>query len=140
VSGGGWSPDGARLLTTSWDGTARVWDAATGDLLLTLTGHTRAVSGGGWSPDGARLLTTSWDGTARVWDAATGEQIGFEAEHLPNGEVAVWSAPDHHLLGASPGAWRWLGWLVSVDGALTRLPAETFRALPPLSAPGSSRR
>ncbi len=30
VSGGGWSPDGTRLLTTSHDNTARIWDAATG--------------------------------------------------------------------------------------------------------------
>jgi hypothetical protein len=54
-------------------------------------------------------------------------------EQLPEGEVAVWSVPEHELLGASPGAWRWLGWLVPVDGAMQRLPAETYGDLPPLS-------
>src|SRR5262249_47036193 len=30
------SPDGSRLLTASWDGTAKVWDAATGQEVLPL--------------------------------------------------------------------------------------------------------
>ena len=35
-----WSPDGTRLATGSWDGTAKVWDAASGRERLTLRGHT----------------------------------------------------------------------------------------------------
>ena len=132
VVGGVFSPDAARILTTSRDGTARVWDAATGETLYVLTGHTDRVVGGVFSPDAARILTTSWDGTARVWDAATGEQIGWQLEQLPERQLVVWSVPDHRVLGASPDAWRWLGWLAPVDGVLTRLPAETFGALPPL--------
>jgi hypothetical protein len=135
VSGGGWSPDGARLLTTGYDRTARVWDAATGRVLLTLTGHTDWVSGGGWSPDGARLLTTGGDGTARIWDATTGGPVGWQLEQLPHGELAVWSAPRRDLVGASDGAWRWLGWLVPRGGRLVRLPAETWGPLPPLDRP-----
>ena len=34
-----WSPDGKRLATASGDQTAKVWDAATGEELLTLRGH-----------------------------------------------------------------------------------------------------
>jgi hypothetical protein len=40
------------------------------------------------------------------------------------------------LVGASPGAWRWLGYTVVRDGMMTRLPAETFGPLPPL--PGAT--
>ncbi|HSV65431.1 MAG TPA: hypothetical protein VLJ59_05920, partial [Mycobacteriales bacterium] len=132
VLGCGYSLDGARLLTAGEDGTARVWDAGTGELLLSLTGHTREVWGCGYSPDGARILTASHDGTARVWDAGTGDQIGWQLEQLPDGELALWSIPARTLLGASPGAWRWLGWQVPIDGVLTRLPAESFGDLPPL--------
>jgi WD40 repeat protein len=132
VSGGGFSPDGTHVVTTSDDWTARIWDTATGELLLTLTGHTDGVSGGGFSPDGGQILTTSHDGTARIWDAATGNQIGWQLEQLPDGQVAVWSVPEHRLLGASPEAWRWLGWLVRTDGVVNRLPAETYGDLPPL--------
>jgi WD40 repeat protein len=33
------SPDGRRVATTSFDGTARVWDVASGATLTTLSGH-----------------------------------------------------------------------------------------------------
>jgi WD40 repeat protein len=63
-----WSPDGSRLLTGSWDQTAKVWDAKTGAEVLTLRGHTGWVFAASWSPDGSRLLTGS-DNTAKVWDS-----------------------------------------------------------------------
>lgn len=100
--------------------------------------HTREVTGGGWSPDGTRLLTTSADRTARVWDAATGRLVGWQLEQLPKGELTVWSSPGHELLGASEGAWRWLGWLMPQDGRLVRLPAETWGPLPPLDRPAAA--
>jgi WD40 repeat protein len=137
VWGGGFSPDGTRIVTTSSDGTARVWDAATGQVQLTLTGHTGWVRGGGFSPDGTRIVTAGDDGTARVWDAATGQQTGWELQHLPDGELSVWSVPDRRLLGATPGAWRWLGYVATVDGVRVVLPAETPGPLPALTSPGS---
>ena len=51
--------------------TARVWDAATGEELFTLTGHTDWVVGVAFNHDGTRIATASWDETAKVWDAAT---------------------------------------------------------------------
>jgi len=33
------TPDGTRLASASWDGTAKLWDAATGKELRTLRGH-----------------------------------------------------------------------------------------------------
>ena len=44
------SPDGARLSTASEDKTARVWNAATGELLHTLAGHDDAVFAAPFSP------------------------------------------------------------------------------------------
>ena len=70
-----WSPDGARLATGSWDGTAKVWDAAGGRELLTLKGHTGWVWSVAWSPDGRRLATRSLDGTARLWEVADAEAV-----------------------------------------------------------------
>ncbi|MBE9032990.1 TIR domain-containing protein, partial [filamentous cyanobacterium LEGE 11480] len=65
---GTFSPDGQRILTTSWDKTARLWDAS-GRLITKLEGHGDIVLHGTFSPDGQRILTTSWDKTARLWDA-----------------------------------------------------------------------
>jgi WD40 repeat protein len=62
-----WSPDGRYLATASADDTARVWDAATGATVRTLTGHTSEVVSVAWSPDGRHLATASDDDTARIW-------------------------------------------------------------------------
>jgi serine/threonine protein kinase len=79
VPSGAWSvaysPDGARLATGSHDGTVKIWDARTGQELLTLKGHTAEVSSVAYSPDGARLASASGDGTAKVWDARTGREL-----------------------------------------------------------------
>lgn len=67
-----YSPDGTRLATASVDGTARIWDAATGATLAVLEGHRKPIACLAFSPDGRSLATGSEDGTARVWNTATG--------------------------------------------------------------------
>jgi hypothetical protein len=99
--------------------------------LRPLTGHTGRVWSVAWSPDGTQLLTGGTDG-ARVWDATTGQPVGFTMFSLPDGELAVFDAVSGELVGASPGAWRWLGWTIIQNGRLDQLPAETFGPLPPL--------
>jgi WD40 repeat protein len=66
------SPDSKRLATASADGTARVWDAATGQLLFTLTGHTKEVNSVSFSRDGQTIATTGDDGTVRLWSGTDG--------------------------------------------------------------------
>jgi WD40 repeat protein/class 3 adenylate cyclase len=70
-----YSPDGKHIATASQDKMGRIWDAKTGQLLITLKGHTESVNGIAYSPDGKRLATTSDDHTAKVWDAATGKEL-----------------------------------------------------------------
>ena len=70
-----YSPDGARIASASWDGTARVWDARTGLETKTFRGHGAAVTAVAWTPDGRKVASASWDGTARIWDPATGAEL-----------------------------------------------------------------
>ena len=61
------------LATGSADGTAKVWEVASGRVLLTLNnGRTNPVWSVSWSPDGKRLATAGNDGTVKVWEVSTG--------------------------------------------------------------------
>jgi WD40 repeat protein len=69
------SPVGSRIASASLDGTAVVWDTASGQPVLTIKGHAGSVSGVAFSPDGKRLATASSDRTVKVWDAGTGTEL-----------------------------------------------------------------
>jgi WD40 repeat protein len=51
----------SRVVTASWDKTARVWDAATGAAIATLSGHSGWVNSAAFSPNGTKIVTASWD-------------------------------------------------------------------------------
>jgi len=61
------SPDGQQVLTASRDGTARVWDAASGYPVAILD-HKAPVRGAKFSPDGRRILAWGRDDKARLWE------------------------------------------------------------------------
>ncbi|WP_232835554.1 TIR domain-containing protein [Actinocorallia populi] len=68
-------PDGAQVTTVSNDGTARLWDTATGVCRHTLRGHGRRITSVQFSPDGTMLATAGNDGVVRIWDPATGVRV-----------------------------------------------------------------
>mmetsp|Transcript_93892 Transcript_93892/g.298029 ORF Transcript_93892/g.298029 Transcript_93892/m.298029 type:complete len:382 (-) Transcript_93892:37-1182(-) len=75
-------PPGARIITASDDSTAKVWDADSRELLVTLQGHSADLWMAVFSPDGELALTASDDRSARLWDTETGEVLrAFEGGH-----------------------------------------------------------
>jgi WD40 repeat protein len=69
-----YSRDGTRILTVGrQDHTARIWNAATGALELTLGGRKDNLLQGSFSPDGLLVAAAGVDHVATIWDARTGE-------------------------------------------------------------------
>jgi WD40 repeat protein/tRNA A-37 threonylcarbamoyl transferase component Bud32 len=99
------SPDGQRVASVSYDLTVRVWDAATGQEQLRLTGHsTTILNGVAFSPDGKRIAsaggTVGPDGEVIVWDAATRQKK--RTIKVPEGGVdRVTFRPDSRHLAAA---------------------------------------
>src|SRR5262249_6235823 len=69
------SPDGKQAVTASHDGTAKIWDTATGKPLFVLAGHEKLLAMVRFSPDGTLVLTASFDGTAKLWSSSTGQLL-----------------------------------------------------------------
>jgi len=69
------SPDGTRVASASADKFVRVFDIASGDLLVQCEGHTNHVLGISWRSNGRVLASSSADATIRIWNADTGERI-----------------------------------------------------------------
>jgi eukaryotic-like serine/threonine-protein kinase len=94
------SPDGTRVVTAS-DNTAKIWDARSGRLVVTLEGHTSSVLTASYSADGSRIVTSSNDRTARVWSARTGELLATLTGHTHDVVSAAFSPDGSHVLTAS---------------------------------------
>jgi WD40 repeat protein len=66
--------DEIRVLTWSLDNTAKVWDANSSRLLLTLM-HESFVYDAMWDKDESHILTWTENGKVRVWDAGTSKLL-----------------------------------------------------------------
>ena len=107
---------GARIVTASADGTARIWDAHTGKQLAVLSSAAAPagaaaeavveVTSACFSPAGDAIATTHSDGTVRIWDAAAGtvrrvlqghSYAALSAAFSPDGRQLVTSGVDRSV-------------------------------------------
>jgi WD40 repeat protein len=95
------SPNGKRLVSSSHDGTAKVWDAATAANIFTLK-HKECVNCSAFTPDGKRLLTLASNGVLTVWDAATGQEMA-RFPSPPGGTSCLNFQDDGRRLAVSSG-------------------------------------
>jgi eukaryotic-like serine/threonine-protein kinase len=103
-----WSPDGKRIVSSATFSTSsgflpdvRVWDATTGNFLLSYNGHLPRTAGHSnvvgevsWSPNGTYIASAGgYDKTVQVWDATSGQTIFTFRGHSDFVGRARWS-PD----------------------------------------------
>jgi WD40 repeat protein/tetratricopeptide (TPR) repeat protein len=105
------SPDGRLLAAAGEKRVAKVWDAASGERVLTLAGHSYNVECVAFSPDGRQIATGSQDLTAKIWDASSGDQLGTLSGHAGTVSAVAFS-PDSALLAtgsldSAVKVWDW---------------------------------
>ena len=94
------SPDGTRIITTSYDRTARIWDAATGEEIAVLRGHDHSVTNAAFSRDGKAVACgNQW--TVGVWEVATGKEIAVMRGHTQAVNAANFSPDGSRVVTAS---------------------------------------
>ncbi len=120
-------PDGSAVVTTGYDGTARVWDAATGRLRLLLAGHSGSLLDAAASPDGRTLASVGVDGTLRTWDLGPGcELLTLDVQPGTGGKVAY--APDGRYLAAASTDGGIRIWDASTGSLATELSTDPSHA------------
>ncbi|KAG8506154.1 WD repeat-containing protein 86 [Galemys pyrenaicus] len=90
---------GGLLVTGSTDGTAKVWQVASGCCHHTLRGHTGAVLCLVLDAPGRTAFTGSSDATVRAWDILRGQQLRVFREH--QGAVLCLQLVDGHVYSGS---------------------------------------
>ncbi|MEO8496817.1 MAG: hypothetical protein ABI614_17240, partial [Planctomycetota bacterium] len=125
VMSAAFSPDSQQVLTGSHDGTARLWEVATGRPLGEPLRHKSTVHAVAFSPDGQTLLTAA-DHTAQCWDATTGQTRGQALEHAAAVTAIAFSHNGQAVLtGCQDGSVRrWIAATGQPDGEPLRLPSD----------------
>jgi WD40 repeat protein len=100
------SQNGKIALSGSADGTLKLWEVDSGNVLRTFDGHQGMVTSVALSPDGNAALSGSWDGTMKLWNVDSGNVVhSFESDtkivrtvaFSPDGKTALSSSDDGTL-------------------------------------------
>lgn len=96
-----WDSTGERLLTWSYDATARLFATATGRPLVPPMRHAGPIFSAAFSPDEQQIATAGWDERVRVWDAQSGESTAAALRHQGQVRDLQWSLDGARLLTSS---------------------------------------
>src|SRR5262249_44370 len=72
IYGSAFTPDGERAVTSSLDGTLRLWRVSDGALIAVLRGHKEKLRSVAINPVDGTIASGGDDGEIRLWDGSTG--------------------------------------------------------------------
>ncbi|CAG8605898.1 11049_t:CDS:2 [Acaulospora morrowiae] len=75
ISGLAFSPSGLLLVSSSWDGTVRIWDIFGRGKHVEVLRHNSDVLTVAFRPDGKQLVSSTLDGQITFWDVESGTQV-----------------------------------------------------------------
>lgn len=100
INGTGWNPEGTLAVTASSDGTAAVWDIASGQQIVSFAEHKAPVSAVAWRPGAAQVGSIGGDGQIRLWDSQTGAMLIAIQTNNPQLRALDWSPDGSHIATA----------------------------------------
>jgi len=101
------SADSARVLTGSWDGTARIWDKDSGRELARFDHGAATVYAAHWMKGDRQIVTGSSTGAITLWDVSSGDEVVSVSAHTsPIFTLRVVENREEILSGASDGSIR----------------------------------
>ena len=71
VYGVAFSRDGERIASAGGDGTIKLWDSRTGQVVQEIPAHGKAACSVAFHPDGRHVASTGADGLVKVWELTT---------------------------------------------------------------------
>ena len=124
------SRDGSRVVTANGDGTALVWDTATGRLLDRLVSPSGQLRSAAFSPDGKWVAAGAVDGSVTVWNLADGQVAAVIQQHAEAIVSVEFSADGQRILSASDDGTAVMSACVSCRPMKELLPIARERARP----------
>ncbi|KAG1791051.1 WD40-repeat-containing domain protein [Suillus plorans] len=82
------------------EGSIKIWDTKTGELVATLKGHTWTVGCLAYTKDGKTLISGSDDHSIRTWNTKTWKQTALLQAHT-NQIWAIVTSPNDHILASA---------------------------------------
>ncbi len=104
-SGSVWSvtvtPDGEQVISGSQDGTIKIWNLNSGNLICTISAHDDSVHTIATTADGLYVISGSHDTTIKIWNLKTGQLVRTLRGHFGSVNTVILTPDGSKIISAS---------------------------------------
>ncbi len=117
------SSDGKYLVSGSSDGTVRIWDPASGQLLHTMEASEKEILSVCFSADGKYVASGGTDNLVKIWNVQSGNKV-YEFADYKTPINAVTFSPDVQYIVAGGTAGNIVIWNITLQQVAQTFPAN----------------